>query len=217
MAIIKNAILRPIQRLIGIAPAPQQTVLDDDSVSLTFPIVPDIARRSLSGLATGGWHIGVLENVHSAGDAESSSIEPYSAGPDAVAPYPIVIGDDFDLWLLFVHGLRSSGSGGLTGAVMGVNPPDHSQGWGRDDQGDPVLSSPAMRVAFFDDLETTVTGVSQKPMIQTKTGALRVNVGMRIPRGSNLAFHTVSAAAAEFQAIFVMGLFPASLGQDVAS
>jgi len=42
-------------------------------------------------------------------------------------------------------------------------------------------------------------------------------VNIRIPRGATLAFHSTSAAAAEFQMAFLLGLFPAALGQDVVA
>jgi len=216
MAIIKNAILSPIQRLIGMAPSPSPTVLDDDSVSLTMPIVPHIARRSLVGKPNGGWFEGVLENVHSGADDEQSSINPYAAGLDAVPPYPMAINDNFDIWLIAVMGRRSSGAGGLTGAIMTIDPPTHSQGWGRDDVGAPVVGSPPMRVAFFDGVEETVAGITPSPMI-TEQGLLLQPINLRIPHDALLTFHSTSAAAAEFQAIFLVGLFPAGLGQDIAT
>jgi len=111
MGLIKNAILAPIQQLVGAPAATTPTVLDDANVSLVLGIL-EIARRALAVGATGGWFQGVLENVHSAGDSESSSIDPYNAGADAVAPYPAIIGLDLDLWILGISGRRSSGAGG---------------------------------------------------------------------------------------------------------
>ena len=215
MTIIKNAVLLPIQRLIGKASIPIPVVLDDASISLVLPIVPDIARRSLSSLPTGGWFQGILENVHSAADDEFSSIDPYAAGVDAVAPYPASISDDFDVWLAGVGGARSSGAGGLTGALLGINPVNHQQGWGRDDAGAPVTGSPMFRIAFFDGLETAA--VSSQDPFKTPQGEVWVPVGLRIARGATLTFQSTSAAAAEFQAIFLIGLFPAGLGQDVVA
>jgi len=215
MAIIKNAILSPLGRLIGIAPAPQTTVLDDDSVSLVLPIVPDIARRSLGG-ATGGWFQGLLENVHSGADDEVSQIDPYIPGASAVAPYPGNVNADFDVWLLGVNGRRSSGSGDLTGGVVSLNPGAHLQGWGEDDVGDPVVSAPSMRLAFFDGVETQAAGIGSPPL-KNPQGLLHINLNLRIPRGGTLSFHSTSAAAAEFQMFFILGLFPAALGQDVVT
>lgn len=215
MAIIKNAILLPIQRLIGIAPASQETVVDTSSVSLTFPIVPDIARRSLSSQPTGGWFQGVLENVHSSADDELSSIDPYLAAADAVPPYPTAISNDFDVWILSIALRRSSGSGGLTGALISINPGPFQQCWGRDDSGAPVVATPPINLAFFDSINED-TAVSTDPGV-TVAGDTIVHANMRIARGTTILFNSTSAAAAEFQALFIIGLFPAGLGQDVVT
>jgi len=214
MSIIKNAILKPIQRLIGIAPASSPTVVDTGNVSLTMPILPDMARRSLASQPTGGWFQGVLENVHSAGDAEISSINPYEAAADAVAPYPIAIDDLlFDLWIVAVGGIRSSGSGGLTSGVVSITPSAHTQGWGRDDVGAPVVASPRMTIASFDAINSD----GALDFFITEQGLPFQPLNLRIPRNSLLTFHSTSAAAAEYQAWVLLGLFPAGLGQDVTS
>jgi len=216
MALIKNAILLPIQRLIGIAPSGSPTVLDDDSVSLTFPVIPDIARRSLSSLPTGGYFMGILENVHSGADDEASSIDPYNAGVDAVPPYPAMVSSEFDLWLLGISGRRSSGAGGLTGAIGSFTTPQHVQGWGRDDVGAPLVTNGRIMVAQFDGISTIVNAFTTPPMI-TEQGILYQPVGIRMVRGCTIGFHSTSAAAAEFQMFFMLGLFPAGLGQDVVT
>jgi len=213
MAVIKNAILQPIQRLIGIAPASQPTVVDTDAVSLTMPIIPDMGRRSLASQPSGGMFQGVLENVHSAGDAEVSTISPYEAGGFAIPPYPSSIDARFDLWLLGVHGIRSSGVGTLTGATLAILMPEHVQAFGRDDSGATLVASVPMRVAEFDGI-STIAGITKDPMI-TEQGLTYVKVGIRLIRGCSLDFHSVSGAAAEFQMVMLLGLFPAALGQDV--
>jgi len=214
MTIVKNPLLGSLQTLIGISPAPVPLVLDESNISLVLPIVPDIARRSQQIGPLGGWFQGVLENVHSGADGEASNMDPYNPGASAVGAYPPVIPDGYDVWLMAVGGERSSGSGGLTGALMSMNPAPAAQGWGQDDQAAPVIATPRFYVARFDALSETVTVVANDPMI-TEAGETFVHVGLRIPRGGFIGFHSESAAAAEFQAIFIMGLFPAGLGQDV--
>lgn len=216
MSIVKNPILLPLQRLIGITPTPKPVVLDDDTISLVMPMVPDITRRSRASGPTGGWFIGVLENVHSAGDDEASSIDPYSPGASAFAPYPAIVEPGFDVWLLTISGLRSSGAGGLAGAVMTVNPPDNAQGWGQDDLLAPVASGVGAKLALFDTIFTGTAGVSSPPMMNSKTLETCYYPKLRIPRGSKIQFNSTSAAAAEFQAVFILGLFPEGLGQDIA-
>ena len=214
MTIIKNAIVAPIQKIVGSQQAPSPTVLDDDNISLTLPIAPDIIRRSLSSQPTGGWFQGILENVHSGADDESSEISPYEAGVDAVAPYPESISAEFDLWLMSIYGSRTSGSGGLTGAVGSMLPKGHAQGWGRDDAGAPLVTTSRVPLAEFDSITTLTVGFA---FMQTQQGLLLQPVGMRLPRGTTLRFNSTSAAAAEFQMAFILGLFPAALGQDVVT
>ena len=214
MSLIKNPVLSTLQRMIGISPRPSPIVLDDENVQLVLPIVPEVTRRSLSGNES-GWFIGILENEHSGADAELSFINPYSPGDDAVPPYPREVEDDFDVWLLGISGIRSAATGDLTGAIMDINPAARSQGWGRNDLGASIVDSTSIRLAFFSGLETTTDVVTADPMI-TPGGLLFVPTNLRIPRGGTLGFNSRSAAAATFQAIFLLGLFPAGLGQDVS-
>jgi len=216
MTVIKNAILSPIQGLVGSPGVGTPTVLDDDSISMTLPILPDIARRSLAIGIGQGWFQGLLENVHGAADDEVSTIDPYNPGDDRIAPYPAVVEPGSDVWILGVSGIRSSGAGGLTGGTMGFSVPDTVQGWGRDDQGVLVAETPRFIFAQFDNISTLSAGLSQPPM-QTEQGLIYQPVGVRVPRGGIISFHSTSAAAAEFQAIFLIGLFPSALGQDVAT
>jgi len=217
MGAIKNPILKALQGLIGIAPVPGPVVLDDDSISLTLPVVPHIARRSLAGIEL-GWFVGLMENVHSGADSEASSIDPYEPGALlAVPPYPPSVPDDFDLWLLGISGTRSSGTGGLTGALFTLNPNDTSQGWGIDDAGVALLGTPSIRLGLFDSISELVQAFTTDPMINSLTLQTFYKLGIRVPRGAILSFETEAAAAAEFQGQFLLGLFPAGLGQDVAT
>jgi len=216
MPIIKNAILLPIQRLIGIAPAPTETVVDTSSVSLTMPILPDMARRSLSSQPTGGFFIGVLENVHSAADDENSTIDPYNPGPDVFAPYPALVDPGFDVWILKVGGERIAGAGTLDVGLLSLVNLIHTLGWGRDDAQDPVPLVPNVTLARFDAIDEVV-GAAIEPFI-TEQGETAVDVSMRIPRGSRLRFHsTAGTASATFNMWFIVGLFPGGMGQDVVA
>ncbi len=217
MAEIKTGILGPIQQLIG-SPALGGVVLDDDSVTQTLPVVPDIARRGAAQGSTGGWFLGILENVHSAGDNEDSNINPYEAGLNAAgSAWPPTVPPGFDVWVLGVSGHRSVGTGGLTMAMMGYNAANNGPafGWGKDDAGAAVAPvTPTIFLARFDALEEGAAGLVQDPMI-TEQGLTFQPIRMRLPRAGTLSFFTTSAAAAEFQAMFLMGLFPAALGQDI--
>jgi len=215
MAIIKNAILLPIQRLIGIAPASQETVLDTSSVSLTMPILPDMARRSLSSQPTGGLFFGVLENVHSGADDEISTVDPYNPGPDVIAPYPSLVELSFDVWVLGVGGERISGAGALSIGLASIVSAVHTLGFGRDDSQAPVTRIPNLTIARFDSIDG-VFGSAIEPFL-TEAGDTMVQTRIRLPRGARLRFHSTSAGAATFSMWFLVGLFPAGMGQDVVA
>jgi len=216
MGFIKNAILTPLQTLIGVAPAPQPVVVDLNNISLTMPVFPHVARRALSSAATGGWFVAVMENVHSVADDEASFINPYLAGSAALAPYPAAVRPGFDIWLLGINGQRSSGAGGLTGAALSINTTPGQEAFAIDDAGAPVAASgPRVVLAQFDSISTLTAGIV--PPMVTEQGLTYQPANIRIPRGGVFNFHSTSAAAAEFQMILTLGLFPAGLGQDVAA
>jgi len=216
MAVVKNPVLLTLGKILGLSPGKgTPLVLDERNLSLTLPIVPDVARRGGSGIQA-GWYLGVLENVHSGADAESSNIDPYNPGASAVAPYPSVVDPGFDVWLLGVAGIRTSAAGDLLGALMTMNPGDSSQGWGEDDADVPLLATPSLRLAHFNSVLDTVLTTVAHPML-TPAGQTWVPLNLRVPRGGIIGFSTQSAAAAEYQAQFLIGLFPAGLGQDVTS
>lgn len=215
MAVVKNPIISTLGNMIGLSPTPSPLILDETNLSLVLPVVPDVARRSGAGIEA-GWFVGLLENVHSAADSESSFIDPYNPGANSIAPYPEIVPIGYDVWLIGVSGTRSAGSGGLTGAIFVLNPGDTSQGWGQDDAGAAVVGTPSIRLALFDSISELVQAVATDPMI-TEQGATYVPIGIRIPRNSLLGFETEAAAAAEFQGQFLLGLFPAGLGQDVGT
>ncbi len=217
MSQITSSMLRQIQQLIGgggagIAPV---TVLEDDAVTQTLPVVPEIARRSLVIGPLGGIFVGVLRNVHTAADGEVSSILPYTPLASNIAPYPSPVPDGYDIWLLGIAGTRVSGTGLLTGALMGINPPTSSQGWGRDDSGTGVAATGIFQLARFDVIEAAIT-LGTDCML-TEQGLTYQPVGLRLMRGATLVFASEASDTATFDALFYMGLFPAAMGQDVST
>lgn len=218
MAKITTKILLGLQELLGLSSAELMFPVDVDmgNISLTLPVVPEVARRGLTIGPAGGWFQGVLENVHGAADAEVVSIDPYNPGDAAVGAYPRVVEDGFDIWLAGVSGQRSDGAGGLTMAGVFFNPGDASQGWGIDDSGATIVETPSLWLARFDSLETTMSIITTPPMM-TEAGDFYVPLNLRLPRGGVLGFASESAAAADFQITLVMGLFPAALGQDIVT
>lgn len=220
MAQIDGPALAPIVRILGLSQSAISglTDIDVDNLTQVLNVVPEIVRRGGTDFtSSGGWYQGILENVHSIADGETSFIDPYAPAGSAVAPYPSIVPEGFDLWLLGVGGVRNSGAGGLTGALMQVDPLRTMVGWAQDDAGALVTAvSPSFTVARFDSISVEIGGVQADPML-TEDGQCFVAVNMRLPRGVDLVFHSEAAAAAEFQAQFLMGIFPEALGQDVVA
>ena len=216
MAIIRTKILAPLQRLIGRSGTPKPTILDDDSVSLTMPLVPHLARRGQAFGTGEGWWVGVLRNIHTAADSEHVGINPYEPGPTAaIPPFPAVLPLDFDLWVLGIAGRRFSGVGGMTMCICSINRVPGHQAWGVDDLGAQVSDTRILTVARFDAIDTT-TGLGDDPMM-TEQGLVYQPVNMRIPRGAILEMDTVSGGTCHLDTNWVLGVFPAGLGQDVVT
>jgi len=216
MSQIRNNLLKIVQSLVGGSPGSGPTVLEDDSVTQTLPVVPHIARRSLTVGNVGGIFTAVLENVHSAADFEQSSITVYSPQTAArIAPYPVEVDKNFDIWLLGCSLVRTVGVGGLVSGRCGWNPSEETQGLGIDDAGAAVLSTPIIGLARFDAIDASLTGVEGDGI--TEQGLNYQPINLRLSRRATLVFSSESAAAAEFQLICVMGLFPAGMGQDVVT
>ena len=212
MAQIPGSQLRWVQKVFGLAGQQLSgaTNLDDGDVTQVLE-VGQLARRG-ENPALDQLFYGVLENVHGAADSETSNIQPYTPGASATPPFPDPVPEEFDLWLYGVSGVRSSGAGGLVGALLSFNPFAQLQGWGDDDQGAPVIASPFITVARFDSVSDGVVA-NRDPML-TEAGDPYIALNMRLPRNLTLVFDSESAAAAEFQMVLWMGIFPVGLGQD---
>lgn len=209
MSLVRDFIGAPIEQ----EDAGQATV-DLQNISGVISLVPDLGRRAAVIGSQSGCFQGILENVHSGADGERSEIDPYNAGADAVAPYPTNISAEYDLWLLGVNLIQTVGAGTLlTEAMILINPATFSQGFGRDDAGAPVVAARAIVVARFTSVVNAVTDLGAEHGI-TAEGLCYQTVNMRIPRGATISHSSESSAAAEFQAVLTMGLFPAGLGQD---
>jgi len=214
MPLLKSPLILRLQALLGGPVVGGATSVDTDNISLTMPVIPELARRSIVAGPVEGWYTSIFENVHSAADGEVSTIDPYEPGGAAVAPYPASVPRDQDVWLLKAYALRSVGTGGLTAGYLMMNPSPFQQGWGIDDQAAAVVDTPPVVLARWDVIEATVG--AEEPAL-TEQGECMVDIGIRIGRGATLRFDTESAAAAEFQCVMLMGLFPSTLGQDVAT
>jgi len=191
----------------------QITEFLDGQLDQVFDVSAAI-RRGRTLASTEGLFTGVIRNIHVSDDSVTTTVRPYNMVPDEViAPWTTPIPDQFDIWVLQATLSRESGTGTLVRALLDSN--WDSQGWGVDSAGDPVISSPAMPLAFWDAL-VVEQGVAMG--IRDGTRGPVQKIGLRLPRIGNpsLVLRTTSggAAAAEFQVDLILGLFPVALGQD---
>lgn len=217
MKAIESDAIDEMYRTLGLAGgvASEDTKLDDGIVVPTLPLT-DIIRRSRTSAATTGWFYGIFENDHLAAGEVFSVIDPYNAGDDRTAPFPRIIPNDLDFWVLSASLRRVAGAGTLDGAVLSVNPAAVQMGWGVDDMAAPVAGvSDRIPLALWTGLDTSTTIA----VGQSGNGALNVKIAHRIPRGIvNIEFRSdVAGAAATIRCYLICGLFAQGLGQDIAS
>lgn len=211
---VDSGALRTINRVLGIAGATSPgTELETEQIVQTLDLNPYVRRGRVVGNLS-GWYMGLLQNVHVAAGDLDSLIDPYEPGDSAIAPYPASVPRGWDVWVLGICLDRSTGAGTLAGAVVGLNPLGRSQGWGQNNSGAGVGSTPNMPIARFvsvnaDAAGTLAIGVSGN-------GSTYVETRLRVPRGATLTLDTTAAgASATFRALFFCGVFPEGLGQDV--
>jgi len=215
MGLIRTTLLRGVQELVGASPGTLGvTVLEDDSVTQTLPVVPDIARRSLVTGET-GWWIANLDNVHTAADAETSLINPYAAADDVPAgsAFPLLVPATQDLWLLGASVNRISGAADLTAAALTLDPVARQQAFGRDDSGAAIVASGEIPLALWVGLNTD-TPVAMALLVG---GGVHQAIRTRWPRNARVTFRTESAGTATFRLVMIWGLFQAGLGQDAVT
>lgn len=185
------------------------TELEDGILNQTIDVLP-VIRRSLSLAETTGLFWCYMQNVHGAADDEASVQDPY-APVGAIPPYPSIVPNDFDFYLLSAGVIRSAGAGGLTGAAVQLDPIAAQQGWGVDDTGGALVINSRQTVAFWDNI-VTVAGIDFGE--NAASGTTTIRVAQRIRRGTTIDFITTSAAAATFQLVMLCALMPVATGQD---
>jgi len=95
-------------------------------------------------------------------------------------------------------------------AALFLIPVQAQLGWGIDDSGVAVVTTPILILSHWDAVTTDTFEFgledSKVPTI------LR---GMRIPRNAGLRFSSTASALATFRCDLILGLFPTTLGQDI--
>jgi len=194
----------------------QITELEDGIVGQTLDIVP-LARRGRTHADVQGLYYPTLRNAHTDASTVTNAIDPYNVGTVLdVPPYPAVMPDLFDIWLLgasirHVSGTASGFSLGTLSLTVGTR----SQGFGRSEVGTLVLVAQPQRLAFWDAIATDATAFGLLNLV----GQPHAKFGMRLPRGgggSTLTFVSVSTVTVAVDLQLQLGVFPVALGQDAA-
>ncbi len=205
---IDSGALEPAVRALGLTGAGAAiTELEDGRVEQSLEM-GQIARRGGTFASTGGIFQGRLQNDHQGADTLFTSVAPYAIAAGVVAPYPSPMPPGFDIWLLDAA-VRQTGGAGTIAAVLLVQ--ELVQGFSIDNLGagaGGILSSP---VAFWD----TIVSVTTTFATQVNGGPLAMP-GIRLARSAQtlLTFRSTSSAAAAFDCVVRLGVFPAPLGQD---
>lgn len=172
-----------------------------------------IARRSRTLRPNDGIFIGIMRNVHAGSGSLINTSDPYDLAPALViSPYPAPVPKQFDLWLLGASVTFVSGTGTLTAALT-MTYRAAQQGWGETNGNAFVIGSTEVPVAHWDSVITE--GAIVFAGLSGDRGP-HAQIGMRLPRSVDTAlrFRSTASAVASFDLQLVLGMFPASLGQD---
>jgi len=186
----------------------QVTELLDGQVEQTFDIAR-AARRGLTPAATEGIFTALMQNVHTDAETLVTLVNPFDVTTGRISPYPGPVPRGFDLWILNANLIQVSGAGTVSAALFLV-PGQPQLGWGIDDSGVAVVTTPILILAHWD---AVVTETFEFGLEDGKVPTILR--GMRLPRNSVLRFSSTSSLTATFRCDLILGLFPATLGQDV--
>lgn len=212
--------LELLNRSLGLAGGvggSQFTELEDGSVTQVIEISP-IARRSrVFGLE--GKFVGSFIMEHGAGTTNLLvTIDPFNMQMNAVTgPYPHVMPDGFDLWIIGASGMLVTGiSTNLDDVGLSITS-DQEASFGFNQGGGPDLGSigiPEINLALWDEFHAT--GIVA-PLFNSHSGKTWMAIGQRLRRGELIRLRSGASNAIAYMVHIVLGLFPTALGQDVVT
>lgn len=209
-------LLNRMLRLGGGNSSEGPALLEEDRVSSVLDLQA-VIRRSLALPGTGGIGIGVLQAVNGAGATiVSVTLDPYAAGDDAIAPFPITIPPHLDFYVIGAGlSLVAVTATNFVEGLLSLNWSTAEMGFGRDQAGASVAATTGLvPLARWDLLSTVV----QPASIGVKEdGNVYQAINMRIRRGMTLRYDQAATNAVEVNCVVVYALLPLGLGQDVAS
>jgi len=193
-----------------------ETELLDGTVDQSLD-VNEIVRRGRTPAGSEGIFRVALKNIHGSGNVVSTAWSPYDVQTvGVIAPFPNPIPPSLDMWLLKASIQRTGGSGGLNIAALFVA--QIQQGIGRDSVAAAFVSTAVLTVALWEGVATASTTFG----VDADGNNPLVNIGMRIPRKGAIispvvTFTSSSGAAADYECVLIVGLFPVALGQDACA
>jgi len=200
-----------LNKSLGLTGAGSQiTELMDGVVDQVLDIGPCV-RRGRTQAGTGGIYSARTRNTHTDAEAKTSTISPFNPLTTRIAPYPLVMPDRFDIWLLDAGVSHISGSSATISAALHLNYAPSQMGISG--VGPATAAVSTRTLAHWDALvtENVTFGV-----LAGDNGS-RAVFGLRLPRSltTELIFATTSVLTAAFQLEITLGVFPIGLGQDV--
>lgn len=211
---IDSDALSQVQRQLGISGVGSGVaVLEDDELRQVLDVGPAV-RRGRADVANGGWFWGTLFNTHGAGNFQTSFINPYEADGFELTSYPAIVDvSRFDLWIAGATLRRTGGLSTIVSAALILGAPLRSLAFGKNQAGGTyVPTGGGFAVASWG---TTVQLSTTFDFMIGQNGNPFTPLNMRMPRGSNLVFDSVSVGASNYELSILMGLFPIALGNDV--
>ncbi len=186
----------------------QVTEFLDGQVQQVLDVAP-LVRRGRTQTDTGGIYTGTMQTVHTDAETITFTVNPFDVTTGRVSPYPGPITNRFDLWVISVSVRRVSGGGTLT-AQANLAYSAAQIGWGIDDSGVAVTSNAGGSVAFWDSIAVQSNAFG----LQNGSNPTQF-IGQRLFPGTVLQVSATSSLTSTYNFIWLLGVFPIALGQDI--
>jgi len=194
----------------------QRTVLADELIWQSLDIA-QVARRSLCQVGTDGIYVIAFECVHAGADTQNAVItNPYRPGTTLrFPPFPDIVGEGFDLWILGAAVHVAAGVGNLGSAQLALTGDQSSFAMGVDQAG-AAIGATSMRMPLGRwDSSATVGGAG---IALQENGDPYVHIGLRMRRaGHSLQYNVTSTGALTSRCFVYCALLPTGLGQDAST
>jgi len=186
------------------------TELMDGVVDQVLDIGPCVRRGRTQGV-TGGIYTVRTRNTHTDASALTSTILPFNPTTSQLDPYPLLMPEQFDVWLIDANIIHISGSSATLSAALHLNYPATFMGVSLVGPGTAAISTHTL--AHWDALVTENVTFG----VLAGDNGTRAVFNLRLPRSltTALIFASTSVLTAAFSLELTLGVFPIALGQDV--